>query len=161
MLQATIDSPLLVARESIALVSCGFGLTMAAGVLIRYPDLPVRFLIDWQGPVSREEIAARRDGRPDGWHCRRALVAGARPSAMLRLVPVGYQRVQTCRPLPTLGKQQFARSAPPLTDGSGAKGSSLDPAERQSRQPGVPGRGEPWWLTPVPTEIGAWRISWS
>jgi len=96
VLQATIDSP-LVARESVALVSCGFGLTMAAGVLIRYPDLPVRFLIDWQGPVSREEIFESLGGTvvpttgmaDERWWQERD------PLAMLRLVPVGYQRVQT------------------------------------------------------------------
>ncbi len=28
---------------------------MSSGTLARYPDLPVRFLIDWEGPADRED----------------------------------------------------------------------------------------------------------
>ncbi|MBT3338319.1 MAG: hypothetical protein HN855_02775 [Anaerolineae bacterium] len=33
--------------------SFSYGVTMATGTLARYPDLPVRFYIDWEGPVNR------------------------------------------------------------------------------------------------------------
>jgi pimeloyl-ACP methyl ester carboxylesterase len=35
--------------------SWSFGVTMAAGALARYPDLPLRFLIDWEGPANRDD----------------------------------------------------------------------------------------------------------
>lgn len=37
------------------LVSYSYGITMASGVLARHPDLPIRFLIDWEGPVNRDD----------------------------------------------------------------------------------------------------------
>ncbi len=33
--------------------SFSYGVTMATGTLARYPDLPIRFHMDWEGPVSR------------------------------------------------------------------------------------------------------------
>lgn len=41
--------------EQIGLVSFSFGVTMASGALARYPDLPARFLIDWEGPADRND----------------------------------------------------------------------------------------------------------
>ncbi|MEW6094222.1 MAG: hypothetical protein AB1531_09685 [Chloroflexota bacterium] len=35
------------------LVSFSYGVTAAAGALSRYPDLPIDFYIDWEGPVDR------------------------------------------------------------------------------------------------------------
>ncbi|HWQ45702.1 MAG TPA: hypothetical protein VN376_02480 [Longilinea sp.] len=40
-------------RDQYGLVSLSYGVTAAAGVLARYPDLPIRFFIDWEGPVDR------------------------------------------------------------------------------------------------------------
>lgn len=37
----------------IGLVSYSFGVSMASGALARYPDLPIVFYIDWEGPGSR------------------------------------------------------------------------------------------------------------
>lgn len=39
----------------IGLVSWSYGVTMASGALARHPDLPVRFLIDWEGPANRDD----------------------------------------------------------------------------------------------------------
>jgi pimeloyl-ACP methyl ester carboxylesterase len=39
----------------IGLVSISYGVTMATGTLARHPDLPVRFLIDWEGPANRDD----------------------------------------------------------------------------------------------------------
>lgn len=41
--------------EQIGMVSMSYGITMASGALARYPDLPVRFLIDWEGPADRND----------------------------------------------------------------------------------------------------------
>ncbi|KKU34359.1 MAG: hypothetical protein UX57_C0004G0072 [Candidatus Uhrbacteria bacterium GW2011_GWE2_46_68] len=40
--------------EQIGVASFSYGITGAAGVLSRYPDLGVKFLVDWEGPSSRE-----------------------------------------------------------------------------------------------------------
>ena len=37
------------------LVSYSYGITMASGALARHPDLPIRFLIDWEGPANRDD----------------------------------------------------------------------------------------------------------
>lgn len=36
--------------------SQSYGVSLATGVLARYPDAPVEFLIDWEGPANREDI---------------------------------------------------------------------------------------------------------
>jgi pimeloyl-ACP methyl ester carboxylesterase len=36
--------------------SQSYGVSLATGVLARYPDVPVEFLIDWEGPANREDI---------------------------------------------------------------------------------------------------------
>ena len=41
--------------ERIGVISFSYGVTMAAGALARYPDLPVRFLIDMEGPADRND----------------------------------------------------------------------------------------------------------
>jgi pimeloyl-ACP methyl ester carboxylesterase len=41
--------------KKIGLVSYSYGVTMASGTLARYPDLPVRFFIDWEGPADRND----------------------------------------------------------------------------------------------------------
>jgi hypothetical protein len=38
----------------IGLVSFLYVVTIATGVLSHYPDLPVRFFIDWESPPNRE-----------------------------------------------------------------------------------------------------------
>lgn len=39
---------------NIGLVSYSYGVTMASGALARYPDLPIVFYIDWEGPADRD-----------------------------------------------------------------------------------------------------------
>ncbi len=36
--------------------SQSYGVSLATGVLARYPDAPIEFLIDWEGPANREDI---------------------------------------------------------------------------------------------------------
>ncbi|MBI9043973.1 MAG: hypothetical protein JEZ06_05785 [Anaerolineaceae bacterium] len=42
-------------QHRIGMVSYSYGITMASGTLARYPELPVIFLIDWEGPANRED----------------------------------------------------------------------------------------------------------
>jgi len=44
--------------QRIGLVSYSYGITMASGALARYPDLEVRFLIDWEGPADRYDTTS-------------------------------------------------------------------------------------------------------
>jgi pimeloyl-ACP methyl ester carboxylesterase len=85
----------------IGLVSYSYGITMAAGALARQPDLPVRFLIDWEGPANRndtggcdEDRTGHLQGHPcddEGfWHEREAST-----SALHLQVP--YQRLQSAQ----------------------------------------------------------------
>ncbi|MFH1089874.1 MAG: hypothetical protein V1716_05645 [Candidatus Uhrbacteria bacterium] len=43
--------------EKIGVASYSFGLVMASGALSRYPELPVSFLVDWEGPIDRNDFA--------------------------------------------------------------------------------------------------------
>jgi len=155
VLQATIDSP-LVSRERIALVACGFGLTMATGVLIRYPDLPVRFLVDWQGLVSRDEILESLGGTvvPTAGIADERWWQERDPLAMLRLVPVGYQRVQTTPTGADAG--QAAMHAIRAATHRRFGGEGIAPWTRLNGNPAnqvYEGSAKPWWLSPVPAEI--------
>jgi pimeloyl-ACP methyl ester carboxylesterase len=44
--------------EGIGLISYSFGITMCSGALARHPDLPVSFLIDWEGPADRNDTGS-------------------------------------------------------------------------------------------------------
>jgi pimeloyl-ACP methyl ester carboxylesterase len=50
----------------IGLVSYSYGIAAASGALARHPELPVKFLIDWEGPVSRRYLPSCMswDGTP-------------------------------------------------------------------------------------------------
>lgn len=41
--------------RDVGIASFSYGITMASGMLARYPDEPVAFLIDWEGPSDRTE----------------------------------------------------------------------------------------------------------
>jgi hypothetical protein len=41
--------------EQMGMISMSYGVTLASGTLARYPNLPVRFLIDWEGPADRND----------------------------------------------------------------------------------------------------------
>lgn len=51
-LKAVIDS---LDAQHIGLVTFSYGVTMGSGMLARYPDSPVEFLIDWEGPADRTD----------------------------------------------------------------------------------------------------------
>ena len=41
-----------VQKDDIGILSYSFGIALATGALARYPEMPVAFLIDWEGPAS-------------------------------------------------------------------------------------------------------------
>ncbi len=43
--------------DQMGIASFSFGVTMASGVLSRYPDLPIKFLSDFEGPANRDDTA--------------------------------------------------------------------------------------------------------
>lgn len=87
-------------RSQIGMMSFSYGITMASGALARYPDLPVRFLIDWEGPADRNDTGgcdADQTGHLKGqvdcddesfWSGREAL-------KFIRQIGVPYQRLQS------------------------------------------------------------------
>lgn len=86
--------------SAIGLVSYSYGITMATGALARYPDLPVSFLIDWEGPADRNDTGgcdSNHVGHLVGiaecsdeafWSQREALT-------FIAQIKVPYQRIQS------------------------------------------------------------------
>lgn len=87
--------------QRLGLVSYSYGVTAASGALARYPDLPVRFYIDWEGPVNRfystvgcdlsqqhGKIAWQPCSDDEWWAEREALT-------FISQVRVPYQRIQS------------------------------------------------------------------
>jgi len=84
--------------QRIGLASFSYGITMASGTLARHPDLPVLFLMDWEGPADRFDTtvecsnSTRIDFNPCDddpyWGQREALV-------FISDVRVPYQRLQS------------------------------------------------------------------
>lgn len=85
---------------NIGLVTSSFGITMGTGVLARYPELPVKFLIDWEGPANRDDT-----GGCDSAHlghlqeiasCNdEAFWVEREASTFISQIRVPYQRIQT------------------------------------------------------------------
>jgi pimeloyl-ACP methyl ester carboxylesterase len=81
------------------LVSYSYGVTAASGVLARYPDLPIDFYIDWEGPVDRHYttsgctgVTHNIDWQPcsdDAWWSQREAVN------FIGDAQVPYQRIQS------------------------------------------------------------------
>lgn len=84
----------------VGLVSFSYGVTMASGSLARHPDLPVAFLIDWEGPADRNDTGGCNDDHTGHlqevavcsdeafWEVHEALTFIAR-------IDVPYQRLQS------------------------------------------------------------------
>lgn len=84
--------------ERIGLVSFSYGITMASGALARYPDLPVAFLIDWEGPADRQDttLGCQPSPRID-WPACSDDAAWAEREALTFITKtrIPYQRLQT------------------------------------------------------------------
>ncbi len=86
----------------IGLATFSYGITMGAGTLARHPDLPVRFLVDWEGPADRDDTggcdeagighlnAVASCDDEDFWAEREA-------STFIGQIRVPYQRIQSAR----------------------------------------------------------------
>ncbi len=87
--------------SQIGLVSYSYGITMAAGALARYPDLPVLFLIDWEGPADRNDTGgcdAAHTGHLKKYPCDDEAFWREREAATFALhLSVPYQRLQSER----------------------------------------------------------------
>jgi len=86
--------------QRIGLVTYSYGITMGSGALARHPDLPVRFLIDWEGPANRDDTGGC-DGAGLG-HLKQvascsdeAFWAQREASTFIAQIRVPYQRVQS------------------------------------------------------------------
>lgn len=87
--------------SKIGVATYSYGITMGSGVLARYPDLPVKFLMDWEGPADRNYTSGcqRADGRgdkikwqpcsDDAWWSEREAVN------FIGKLRVPYQRIQS------------------------------------------------------------------
>lgn len=81
--------------------SFSFGVTIASGALARYPDLPIRFLIDWEGPADRTDTGGCGSDGVKGHLANEASCDDesfwARREAVtfIAQIRVPYQRMQT------------------------------------------------------------------
>lgn len=94
--------------KKIGIATFSYGITMGAGALARYSDtspssgqsLPVKFLIDWEGPVDRDDttVGCRNDGNQRiGWKpCTdNAFWSEREALTFIAKVRVPYQRIQS------------------------------------------------------------------
>ncbi len=83
----------------VGLVSYSYGVTMAMGALARYPDLPVLFYIDWEGPANRHDTGgcdADRLGHLQDRACDdEAFWSEREASTFALLINVPYLRLQS------------------------------------------------------------------
>jgi hypothetical protein len=56
-----------VQKNSIGILSYSYGVVLATGALARYPDMPVAFLIDWEGPSSPGKDIQRGLENDEAW----------------------------------------------------------------------------------------------
>ena len=86
--------------KRIGLVSYSYGVTMASGALSRYPDLPVKFLIDWEGPADRQDTTMGcKPGARSGWPDCNDQAAWAQREALtfIAKVKTPYLRLQSAQ----------------------------------------------------------------
>lgn len=86
--------------ENVGIATFSFGLSMGSGVAARYPDLPIRFLIDWEGPIDRNDFAgcdAENTGHLAGLiDCDdNAYFAEREGLVFVQQLDIPYQRVQS------------------------------------------------------------------
>jgi hypothetical protein len=84
----------------LGLATFSYGITMGSGVLARYPDLSVRFLIDWEGPANRDDTGGCDNARVG--HLREIATcadetfwAEREASAFIGKIRIPYQRIQS------------------------------------------------------------------
>ncbi len=85
--------------DRLGLVSFSYGITMASGALARHPDLPVLFLIDWEGPADRNDTGgcdAAHTGHLQAHACDdEAFWSEREAAAFATQLALPYQRIQS------------------------------------------------------------------
>lgn len=85
----------------VVVASFSYGVTMASGTLARYPQLPVDFFMDWEGPANRDDTGGCDGaglGHLQSFGCTdETFWAEREASTFMRSVEVPYQRLQTER----------------------------------------------------------------
>lgn len=84
----------------IGLVTFSYGITMGSGALARHPDLPVKFLIDWEGPANRSDTGGCDSSNvghlKDVASCAdETFWAEREASTFIGQIRVPYQRIQS------------------------------------------------------------------
>ena len=80
--------------ERVGLLSFSFGVTMATGVFVDYPDIPIEFHVDWEGPAGRYSSGCQvsslgfSDCSDEEFWAQREAVES------IRSLPVPYHRLQ-------------------------------------------------------------------
>ncbi len=88
--------------ERLGLATFSYGITMGSGALARHPDLPVRFLVDWEGPADRNDTggcdSAHLGHLKEVASCTdEAFWAEREAATFIGQVRVPYQRIQSER----------------------------------------------------------------
>jgi len=86
--------------ERMGMISFSYGVTLASGALARYPELPIRFFIDWEGPADRRDTTLGCKPSPSyDWPPCEDDAAWAEREALtfIAQVQAPYQRVQNER----------------------------------------------------------------
>jgi hypothetical protein len=65
--------------DNIGMLTYSYGIVMATGALSRYPDMPVAFLIDWEGPASPGRDLMRGLENGEAWASDLILYFSAKP----------------------------------------------------------------------------------
>ncbi|MBI3914157.1 MAG: hypothetical protein HY327_08245 [Chloroflexi bacterium] len=87
--------------KQIGIATFSYGITMGSGVLARYSELPVKYLIDWEGPSNRDETGGCGTRGVSGHLANVATCADEKfwqereARTFIAKVRVPYQRVQS------------------------------------------------------------------
>ncbi len=87
-------------KNKIAVATYSYGITMGSGALSRYPDVPVKFLIDWEGPANRNDTGGcttPKSGHLQGvYACTdEAAWSQREASTFIGKLKIPYQRIQS------------------------------------------------------------------
>ncbi len=85
--------------QRVGIASFSYGVTLASGMLARYPDSAAKFLIDWEGPANRNDTAGCDGGR--GGHLKmfsctdESFWSQREADNFIGKISVPYQRIQS------------------------------------------------------------------
>jgi len=87
-------------KNKIGVATYSYGITMGSGALARYPDLPLKFLIDWEGPANRNDTGGcttPKSGHLQGvYACTDEAAWSQREAAtFIGKLKIPYQRIQS------------------------------------------------------------------